>query len=268
MREISVWLGPFVRDHDAYVRQSGRDTGEVELADDLGDILELFGERLVLTVPRSHSPTRLLGSTKIRRFVKLFGRSIGVAPEIDADAACAKTRIDLRAIVGGNSLGGELRSGSAHLMDHDGMPCALGKSEFKGCAIGSASREQSVREQVRSVEGEGMDAEEVYELCNIVGPKGTVAGFLATGSDDDGMQLVELTNAINDQPSPVDGHRVGCLPAHDPERRLIGQVPGDNRALVRVMAAEFGSEIGFEAQHFRIGMGMAAMAPGHIPVGL
>ena len=32
------------------------------------------------------------------------------------------------------------------------------------------------------------------------------------------------------------------------------------------MTAKFGSEIGFEAQHFRIGMGMPAMPPGNIPV--
>src|SRR5208337_5358844 len=185
MREISVRLGPFVRDHDADVCRRGRDAGEIELADDLGDLLELSGERLVLTVPRGHSPARFLGRAKIRRFVELFGRSIGIAPQIDAYAACAKTRINLRAIVGGNSLGGKLCSGRAHLMDHDGMPRALGKSEFKGCAIGSASREQSIGEQVRSVEREGMDAEEINELGNIVGSKGTVADFLAAGSDDD-----------------------------------------------------------------------------------
>src|SRR5690348_16883384 len=133
-------------------------------------------------------------------------------------------------------------------MNHDRTPRTLGKSDLKSCAVGPASREQSVGKEVRSVERKWMDAEEIYELGDVVGPKRTVADFLAAGPDDDGMKLIVLANAVNDQPCPVDRHRITCLPVNNPEWRFIGQVPGDDRALVGIVAAEFRSEIGFETQ--------------------
>ena len=93
-----------------------------------------------------------------------------------------------------------------------------------------------------------------------------MADFFSAGSDDDGMELVFAANRTGNQASPVDRHRIGGLCLHNPERRLIGQVPGDDRALVGVAPAKLSGEIRLEPQHFGIAVGVPPVAPGHVPI--
>ena len=153
--------------------------------------------------------------------MKLLRGCVGIAPKIHADAARANARIYLRTIIGGDSLRRELCRGSAHLVNHHGTPRALRERDLKGRTIGATRGKQRVRKQFRRVKRERVDAEEVHELGNIVGAEWPVSYFFAAGSDHDRMKFIVLPNAVNDQPSPVDRHSIGCLPANDPEWRFV-----------------------------------------------
>src|ERR1035438_1956416 len=112
-----------------------------------------------------------------------------------------------------------------------------------------------------------MHAEEVRKLGNIIRAKWPVSNFFAAGSSHNGMELIVFPNAVDDQASPIDGHGVGGRPAADnPERRLVGKIPADDPALIRVAPTELGGQIRFQAKHLRIRVRMASMPPWHIPV--
>ena len=114
-----------------------------------------------------------------------------------------------------------------------------------------------------------MHAEEVHKFRDVVRAERSVANLFAAGSHDDRVQLVVLPDTVNDQPCPVDRHRVSRRPAtHNPERRLVSKVPPDNRALIGIVAAELGGKVSFQAQHVGIRVWMPTMSPRHVPVRL
>src|SRR5258708_4171905 len=112
-----------------------------------------------------------------------------------------------------------------------------------------------------------MHTEEVRKLGNIIGAEWSVSNFFAAGSGHNGMEFVVFPNAVDDQPSPVDGHGVGGRPTADnPERRLVGKIPTDDSALIRVAPAELCGKIRFQAKHLGVGVRMASMPPRHVPI--
>ena len=151
-------------------------------------------------------------------------------------------------------------------MDHRGTASAARQRNLERGAIGSALGKHGIGEKIGAVDREGMHAEEIDFFRNVVGTEWTMADFFSTGSDHDGMEFVFAANGTGNQASPVDGHGVGGLRLHNPERRLIGEVPGDDRALVGIASPKLGGEIRLEPQHFRIGMRMPSVPPGHIPI--
>src|SRR5271157_249046 len=152
-------------------------------------------------------------------------------------------------------------------MDHDRTAGALRKSNFKRSTVGAASGDQSIREEIGSVNRERMNAEEVDKLRDVVGAEWLVSDFLAARADNDGMKFVVFADAVHDQACPVDGHGIGGLRArHNPEGGLVGKIPAKDRALVGVALPKFGGEIGFETQHLGISVRMPPMPPGNIPV--
>src|SRR5215470_18322969 len=101
--------------------------------------------------------------------MELFRRGICVAPKIDANASGAQAGVDLCAIVGGDAFWRELRCGRPHFVNHDGVAGALRKSDFEGRSIRGARGEQRIGKEIRRVQSERMNAEEVNKLSGRLG---------------------------------------------------------------------------------------------------
>src|SRR3974377_356854 len=103
VREVTVNLCPFVWDQNSDLSRCWSGASEIQWSDDLGDLLELVCQWLVLAIPGSHAPAGFLRCAQIWNLVELLRRGVGVTPEIDADAACADPGIDLGPVVSGHS---------------------------------------------------------------------------------------------------------------------------------------------------------------------
>src|SRR5208337_2176974 len=113
-----------------------------------------------------------------------------------------------------------------------------------------------------------MNAKEIDKFRNVIGAKRSVADLLPAGADNNRMKFIVLSNAVNDEARPVDGHGISGLRArHDPKWGFVRQVPAKNGAFVSVATAKFRGEIRFHPQHIWIGMWVAAQSPWHVPVG-
>ncbi len=67
---------------------------------------------------------------------------------------------------------------------------------------------------------------------------------------------------------PISSHGVRCAVANDPERRLIGEIPGEDGVFPPVTPSELLHVPSLEAEHIRIGVRMPAVSPRDVPVGV
>src|SRR5579872_5012761 len=91
-------------------------------------------------------------------------------------------------------------------------------------SVGSALRKHGIGKKIGAIDCEGVHAEEIDFLGNIVGPERAMPDFFSAGPDNDGMKFVLAANRARNQTSPVYRHSVGGLRLHDPEWRLVGEI--------------------------------------------
>ena len=110
-----------------------------------------------------------------------------------------------------------------------------------------------------------MGGEKVHLGGEVVGAEGAVVQILHARPDAQQVFGVVAAQRPGDQARPVDGHRVGRLRGHDPERWLVGQVPREDGGLPGVAAGDLGGVVGLQAQHLGVGVRVPAVPPAHVP---
>src|SRR5450755_1513259 len=120
------------------------------------------------------------------------------------------------------------------------MPGAARQRYLESGTIGSTFGKHGIGKKIGTVYCEGMHAEEIDFLRDVVRTEWSMADFFSAGSDHDGVEFVCTANGACNEASPIDRHRVGGLRRHNPEWRFIRQIPGDDRSFVGITAAKFG----------------------------
>src|ERR1700733_6277544 len=106
-------------------------------------------------------------------------------------------------------------------MNHHRPSRTLRKRNLERRSVRPSRGKQGIGEQVRNIEREWMNAEEIDEWRDRIGAKWPVRYLLAARPHNDRVQLVVLANSVDDKPRPVNRHGICRLAIHNPKWRLF-----------------------------------------------
>ena len=265
--EIAACPRPLVRHQERDFGTRPLDAGEIHRACGLLEGHQGSAGRAQRAIGLRQSELRLVRRACIGRASVLLPVGVGVTPQKHTVGARRECRIDAGAVEVGHALGCILGIGCAEFLDQHGLAGSQIQGGRECRSVGSALGSHRIGKQLRLIDGVGMGAQKIDIVGNEIRPEGAVVQILGAGAHHDGMLVVFPADGAADQPGPVDRRGIAGI-GNDPERRFIGEIPGDDRGFMGIAARELTRVVGLQAQHFRVRLRIAAGTPRHIPEGL